>query len=608
MKKIILSLTLLIILTLFSHSITYANDFIVTTDYEIYLENLTDNEVRVQETLEIQSNNKEFYIPANTTQTISIPRVNNHKETDDTKLKKETITVRDASNRNMQYEIKEVEEGIYIYIKYPKEISHNNSFFAKVEYKTTGLIDQSGNIINLYLPGLHKDTVFQETDQKNNLTTIYKYDLGYNVPLDAPNPSFLSPKTITSSKTNQYIRYTIDQNDRLDNTGWIQLGTTQYYYFKIIQDVPKTDNITPPKLNRFGDWISTNIVHLTLPKIFEETNQEIFIKNINYEINRINIDNEKNIIAIFEPKANETKTIEIEGYIKLSKETKEIPNMTIEKYKEGLRSLERFEIYLQEDKYWESEDPKIKAVAEKIFNENKEDGILGIIKANYNYIIDTLEYSKGKAEGENPRIGALKTLEGGEAVCMEYSDLFIAISRAQGIASRAAIGYGNDPHKESESNNLAAGLGHQWVQVWIPTYGWLSIDPTWGDTGSREYIGGDLDHILWYSIGSSKEQIVDTRMFSADFFEPKHFLDNYEIIVQSKRENEIPNLENMTKLDDLIAEYKDKEEMSDLEWTLKTTILGRSLIFILPALGIFFVTIILTMILFKIIRKRKERN
>jgi hypothetical protein len=75
---------------------------------------------------------------------------------------------------------------------------------------------------------------------------------------------------------------------------------------------------------------------------------------------------------------------------------------------------------------------------------------------------------------------------------MEYSDLLITLLRAQGIPTRAVFGYGYDPSKK---NTLPEK--HQWVQAYVEDKGWISIDPTWGNT-SRRFIGSDFDHFSWF--------------------------------------------------------------------------------------------------------------
>src|SRR5262249_16924543 len=108
----------------------------------------------------------------------------------------------------------------------------------------------------------------------------------------------------------------------------------------------------------------------------------------------------------------------------------------------------------------------------------------------YQYVVDKIDYSEVKRFGLNTRQGALKTLEGGAAVCMEYSDLFIALMRAEGVPARAAFGYGYDSRATS-----GVDTAHQLAEAYIPKLGqWVGVDTTWGENGPA-IIGGDLNHL-----------------------------------------------------------------------------------------------------------------
>ena len=54
-------------------------------------------------------------------------------------------------------------------------------------------------------------------------------------------------------------------------------------------------------------------------------------------------------------------------------------------------------------------------------------------------------------------------------VCDEFSNLFIALARAKGYASRIIIGYVYVDRQ---------WIPHAWVETFIPEYGWVEIDPT----------------------------------------------------------------------------------------------------------------------------------
>jgi len=79
----------------------------------------------------------------------------------------------------------------------------------------------------------------------------------------------------------------------------------------------------------------------------------------------------------------------------------------------------------------------------------------------------------------------LDTLQTGSGTCRDYALLMIEALRRLGIAARFVSGYlftGDD------DRHLGGGSTHAWVQVYLPSAGWIEFDPTNGITGSRDLI------------------------------------------------------------------------------------------------------------------------
>jgi transglutaminase-like putative cysteine protease len=591
--KKIFNITILLLLLVVIKTPIQASDFNITSSYNIYLKDIKNDFVTVEEEIAIQTNNSSYYIPKNSEQKFPIKKEG---------FIENSLSVTNKYGQNLNYTIEDGEKSFKLIIKNANDIKTSTPFFAKISYQTKDFVKQNGNNINLYLPGLDESIKFQEIDNNHNLVTTNTYLLKYHIPKESPIESFIFPKNITQSTGSNFRTYEFKQEDRLGQSGWIQLGTEQYFYFKVLQNVPKTDFVTPNKLSQYAGWISTNIVELTLPIDFEETNQKIFFSNLSPSPKKIKTDTEGNTVAIYELEANQDQKIIIEGYIKLSKSEKVISPFTTSEYLEKIKTLDNLEIYTQADKYWEIDNPLIKSKAQEIFEKNSGTTILDLIKANYNFVIEALDYSQEKAKGDNVRFGALKALQGAEAVCMEYADLMIALLRSQGIATRAAFGYGNDPLSENLTDSR---IGHQWVQVWYPGYGWLSVDPTWGETG-REYIGADLDHILWYTVANSVNRVSDSVIYSADSI-TSQTLKDYEVIINPLHKSEIPNLDELETISDIILKHSDENdfEYTELEYVLKTTMPGRIIIFIAPIVIILLAITSLSILISKIFKKKE---
>jgi hypothetical protein len=137
--------------------------------------------------------------------------------------------------------------------------------------------------------------------------------------------------------------------------------------------------------------------------------------------------------------------------------------------------------YTKPEKYIESGDPKITALADSLAAGETNPYLQA--QKFYDYIIDHTTY-KLLGQGLN---GAKYLLENGKGECGDYSALFIALCRAKGIPARPVVGYwaisGNDQT-------------HVWAEFFLQGIGWVPVDATIGQQGSekRAYYFGNMDN------------------------------------------------------------------------------------------------------------------
>jgi len=117
----------------------------------------------------------------------------------------------------------------------------------------------------------------------------------------------------------------------------------------------------------------------------------------------------------------------------------------------------------------ESANPQITALASRL--SQGKDTVCRQVRAFYDYIGAELTYT---ANGEN--WGAQAALGPMGADCTEYTDLLVALSRAQGIPAR----YFEGLLVLDEGTRGLAQLEHAWPDVYLPGAGWVALDPTLG--------------------------------------------------------------------------------------------------------------------------------
>jgi transglutaminase-like putative cysteine protease len=150
--------------------------------------------------------------------------------------------------------------------------------------------------------------------------------------------------------------------------------------------------------------------------------------------------------------------------------------------------------FLQPELHIESANPQIVSLARKL--SQGTDNVCQQVRAFYDYITNNLVYT---SNGEN--WGAQAALGPMGADCTEYTDLLVALSRAQGIPAR----YYEGLLYLDEGTATIAKTEHAWPDVYLPVVGWTALDPTLGRfllNRDRYFAHYTPDHII-VTLGAS---------------------------------------------------------------------------------------------------------
>ena len=517
MKKFITILltTILVLTPTLVHASTY--DFHIEHNMEIRYSKNKDY-VTVQTEYIREVINSEYFFPASGEKTFVIPDIlsqSTDEITTERKFKKDSLTVKDSNGNTVKYTTSEKEnEGIYLSVPNYKQTTKNSPYKIYITYNTHDYVEVVNSNIVLQGPSLPENTEFNITHSDTKTKTEIEYNLDFVVDTEIGELSRIWPTNFTTTSKNNKDTYTFSAQSRLGKNPYIEFGTQQIYKFELSYSTPKTDSILPEQYSDFLGGLSKNIFEISLPRYFDETNQEVKIEQIIPTPTKISRDEQGNIIATFEVDANEVNEISVTGYVWLEQNSVEdpklIPNMDLDQYIETISQDSSLSQYLGATRYWQTTDEYIQTEANSI--KTQESFVLDLIKADYRYVNEKLEYDQTKADTDNDRIGAKEALQGGDSVCMEYADVMITLLRAQGIPARAALGYAN---LKDLAHTPDSQVRHQWVQVWIPEYGWLSIDPTLESENME--IGQSLDRILWETFNG--DSLSNTKIYSADSLE-----------------------------------------------------------------------------------------
>jgi len=129
------------------------------------------------------------------------------------------------------------------------------------------------------------------------------------------------------------------------------------------------------------------------------------------------------------------------------------------------------EDYTQPELHIESANPQIVALAGKL--SHGKSTVCQQVRSFYEYIDNNLVYTDNGADW-----GAQATLGTMGADCTEYTDLLMALSRAQGIPAR----YFDGLLYLDKGTDSIAKQEHAWPDIYMPSIGWVAMDPTLGRT------------------------------------------------------------------------------------------------------------------------------
>lgn len=605
MKKIFAILPLLLLFTPF-RVFASDEDFLIDTSTNISYTN--GNDFVTVETEYIRTvKSSSYYFPATGEKVFHIPDMPDTSAesiTTEREYKIDSLSVTDTRGNTLNYSIEEKDpsEGLYVSIPNYRSTTSSSPYKILLSYNTHDYVTKIGDYIHIVGTSLPEDTVFEREDSENGTLTLFNYNFSITTDQNTPPLAKAYPDFSVEESDEKKV-YSFEQTDRIGNSPSLEFGTNVMYRFQIKYTTPKTDSFVPKEVSSVIEALSTNIFEISLPREFSETNQKVYFESISPTPKNIQRDTEGNMIAMFEVPANQEGEILVEGYISVSQEEyseDNILDISFEDYITDIQESSYLNKYLKATQYWNVDDEYIIQEADSL----KKDltTLYDIVSADYQYVNEQLEYSQSKVTSENTRIGALNALQGGASVCMEYADVMISLLRAQGIPARAAIGYTNlsvDVPTEDQ-------VRHQWVQIWVPDYGWISIDPTFESKNMK--IGQMIERVLWETFND--DSLSNIKVYSAN---------NIRDLTSDGYSVKIYGVDNVVETEDLdtystiLPNTEIKEgnnpSVSVLGNTvLKTTTLGKALLITVPILIAFAIITFCISIITKLVKNYRRKN
>lgn len=354
--------------------------------------------------------------------------------------------------------LKKIDTGHEIALNFNKQVTGlGNTLSFNLSFDTSDVAQKQGRIWEINVPGLSKQDEFSV------------FDVHVRVPASFGPPTYIKP-----AQTDNGLDFT---KETLGKSGIsIAFGDAQIYSFNLSYRL-KNSNLFPVK------------TEIALPP---NTNyQDVFIEDINPPPLNVTEDKDGNWLAQYYLAPSEKKEIIVKGNAKISLHPK----------KQILTEEDRVE-YLKEKPHWQTTDSKIKELGQT----------LKTPFAIYQYVVKTLQYDFSRVSENKPRLGAKGSLDNpASAVCLEFTDLFVALARAAGIPAREVDGFAYTQNEKQRPLSLVKDILHAWPEYYDDTLQtWVMVDPTWGNTtGGVDYFTTlDFDHFAFVIKGRNSSYPV----------------------------------------------------------------------------------------------------
>ncbi len=346
----------------------------------------------------------------------------------------------------------------------------NKSRTFIVTYEESNLANLNGEVWEISIPKL--------------ISKYNTYRVFLSVPSTFGKEAFISPEALEKKESQQRIIYIFDGRDLVRSGINAVFGKFQVFSLKLKYH-----------LNNYQD--KKALLTFAIPP--DTSTQRLFYTNITPAPINIETDEDGNWIASYELQPKKNQEIAVEGYAQVFAN----PVKLLSPYPATILAN------IKPQKYWESDDPKIKEIAQH----------LKTPKSIYDFVTNILTYNYNRVKPEIERLGAKRALsETNNSICTEYTDLFIALSRAAGIPAREINGYAYSDNPDLQPLSLISDVLHSWPEYWDNTrQNWIPIDPTWESTSNVDYFNKlDLKHVAFVIHGKSSSQPTSAGSYKSE--------------------------------------------------------------------------------------------
>ena len=359
-----------------------------------------------------------------------------------------------------------------------KVVGMGKTLAFELRYEQGDIADKHGNIWEVNIPGIENDP------------TIGTYTVDVRTPPNFGPNAYMKP---TPASGRKWVKHQM-----IEGGISAAYGDKQEFTAELSYDLENSK-------------LSKALYEIALPP--DTAFQQIQIQSIEPKPLDTKLDTDGNWMA----------TYELEGSQKLRVVAK-LAVATFVKPRSDFKTIDIIPTdYLKQQPFWDTEDSVIKKIAQQYTTP----------KDIFDFVASTLSYNYDRTKETYKRYGAKDALKNPkDALCSEFTDLFVTIARAAGIPAREAVGYAYTTNIKLRPTTNYGDVLHSWPEYYDALQKrWIPVDPTWAKTtkGIDYFDILDFNHIAFvlhgtasdypYPAGSFKQGSIPKKNVTVQFSE-----------------------------------------------------------------------------------------
>lgn len=368
------------------------------------------------------------------------------------------------AGKTLPFQVKTEGSKTDIIISFPDSlVGKGNKRLFSVSYDDPTIAQRTGEVWEISIPRLSSDSSFSS------------YNLSFLVPNSFGDEAYISPNPEKKEVKDGYKVYIFNKNT-VSKTGIMAgFGEFQVFSFNLIYHLE-------------NPLVKSASVEIALPP--DTSLQKVYFSQIDPKPSNIRVDGDGNWLGTFTLAPRQRIDITVEGSVQIFAGSRPFLPPSESTLEDNLLPTD----------FWQVSDPVILELAHKYKTP----------RDIYNFVVNYLSYDFERVKPNAVRLGALEAIKNPKnAICMEFTDLFITIARAAKIPAREINGFAYTENPKIQPLSLVSDILHAWPEYWdSDKKTWISIDPTWGSTtGGIDYFNKlDLRHFAFVIHGTDPQK------------------------------------------------------------------------------------------------------